>query len=527
MTLQIRRIAGLAWALFSSLGFIGTALSQPLAPATGTAAVVASVPYKPPPTEGRYLIFISDLHFGIGKQGDGNWDPTEDFRWPRALEGFLKRISDDGHDRVDLVIVGDFLELWQPPPQIECKGVGANLGCTLDEMEKLTEIVTKAHTEELGLLRAFAERGENRLHVIPGNHDSTLRYERVWRPIGNALQADSGRIELADSGIWNSPGGKVVAEHGHQIGLDPNGYDTWPDIVERQNQIDYVMRPWGELFVQRLFNKEERKYEIIDNLVPESAGVSIRAAARGTLGSIADGARFVFFNLWDTSVKQTSIMLGEDSSGKREWNVRVARAMGSDLFLNALSPDSPLRALLTGDGAEVAATKEELAAMARDPARLPDEAILHLCDLSADNGGKLCMDGQLGSMIQHALDARDKMLARHLRNRQNHYRGVRTFIYGHTHEYEDARNVDLNGLVSVTVANTGAFQRLVDEVGFHQRSNGKSADEGLRTVKLEQLAPCYGVITMTDEDAAPSVQAWYMPEDGTGEFVSHTDDRCR
>jgi hypothetical protein len=66
-------------------------------------------------SDDRLAIFISDLHMGLGKDEAGAWFPTEDFRWPAALEGFLDHISSEGRDAVDLVIVGDFLELWQTP----------------------------------------------------------------------------------------------------------------------------------------------------------------------------------------------------------------------------------------------------------------------------------------------------------------------------------------------------------------------------------------------------------------------------
>ncbi|MGY8662869.1 metallophosphoesterase [Bradyrhizobium sp. UFLA05-109] len=517
--------SGLALAFW--LGSVAFASSQTQTTAQTDSAAVATAAYQAPSPEGRYLAFISDLHFGIGKKADGSWDPTEDFRWPRALEGFLKALSTEGHEKVDLVIVGDFLELWQPPPDITCTGMGANFGCTLEEMGKLSGIVAKAHDEELALLRAFAERGENRLHLIPGNHDSTLRYEQVWRPIGAALHADSGRIELVTSGIWSSPAGKVVAEHGHQIGLDVNGYDNWPDIVEKINGIDYVVRPWGELFVQKLFNEEEHSYEIIDNLMPESVGVSIRAAERGRLGTAADSARFILFNLWDASSKQAAIMLGAPPDRKPEWNIRYARDLGADLFLNALNADDPLRGQISGDSAEARATKAQLAQMAHDASQLPDEAVLHLCDLGADRNQKYCIEAQLGSAVLYALDAKDKILARHLRNRQKQFRAIRYFIYGHTHQYEDARSIALNDLFSVTIANTGAFQRLIDEEGFRSRLDGKSPQEALHTMRLEQLPACYGVITMSDESAAPKVRAWFMDEQGPGQFVLHSDRQCK
>jgi hypothetical protein len=66
------------------------------------------------------------------------------------------------------------------------------------------------------------------------------------------------------SGIWTSNDGRIIAEHGHQIGSDVNRYESWPEIVQRVDGIDYVIRPWGERFVQQLFNAEEARYPITD-----------------------------------------------------------------------------------------------------------------------------------------------------------------------------------------------------------------------------------------------------------------------
>jgi hypothetical protein len=122
-----------------------------------------------------------EARFGVGKDPSRGWDATEDFRWPKALEGFLNKIFEIGNDRTELVIVGDMLELWQPPADIPCTGDGADLGCSIDEMARLTALIAAQHQPELALLKAFSARGENRLHIIVGNHDSTLRYSAVWQ----------------------------------------------------------------------------------------------------------------------------------------------------------------------------------------------------------------------------------------------------------------------------------------------------------------------------------------------------------
>jgi UDP-2,3-diacylglucosamine pyrophosphatase LpxH len=496
-----------------------------------TSPTVVRTPYRPPPASPRYQAFISDLHFGIGRDANGDWHPTEDFRWPKALEGFLNKISEEGQQRVDLVIVGDFLELWQPPEEIKCKGAGADLGCSIDEMSLLVQRIVKEHAADLKILRTFAERGENRLHIIIGNHDSTLRYELVWNSLGEALNASSGRINLVTDGLWVSGDGRIVAEHGHQIGQDVNKYASWPSVSRRVDGKDYIVRPWGELFVQRLFNGQESSYPIIDNLSPETAGARYRAADRGLWGSSVDIAKFLVFNLLETSLRQKSVSLGKPPPGKVDWDVPLGREMGALLFIYSLSPDDPFRRQLEADGAEAAAVKEQLAVLAKDQTLLPDEEVQQLCDMIAVyEKDHVCWDVKLGAAIEHFLVAKRKVMARHLDERQSKSKSMRVFIYGHTHQYETPWEVDLGSSVIVSVANTGAFQRLIEEEGFLKRLNGRTAQEALRTMSLDELPPCYSAIIVpvaeTGQIPVAEARAWYMPENGGGFFTAVDDDRC-
>jgi UDP-2,3-diacylglucosamine pyrophosphatase LpxH len=525
---------GRAIALLVAVGVIVSAgpIVSPRADEVNMSPAVAKTPYQPPPTSQRYTVFISDLHLGIGKDADGAWDPTEDFRWPKALEGFLNRISEQGEQRVDLVIVGDFLELWQPPIEIECKGASADYGCTIDEMASLVHKVVNEHSKDLDILRTFAERGENRLHITVGNHDSTLRYETIWNPLGTALNASSGRIDLVTEGLWVSADGRILAEHGHQIGHDANKYASWPDISRRVDGKDYIVRPWGELFVQKLFNDQERRYPIIDNLSPETAGARYRAADRGLWGSAVDVAKFLAFNLLETSLRQKSVSLGKPPAGKVDWDVSLGRDMGALLFLYSLPRDDPFRRQLEAEGAEAAAIKEHLTALAKDKVSLPDEEVQQLCDMIAVyEKDHICWDVKLGAAAEHLLVAKTKVMARHLEERQSKFKSMRIFIYGHTHQYEERWDVKLEGSVSVAVANTGAFQRLIDEQGFLSRLNGRSPEEALRTMKLDELPPCYTAVIVPPADAGgipvPKALAWYMPENGVGSFIPVDDDRCR
>lgn len=496
------------------------------------APAIVRTPYQAPAAGPRHTAFISDLHFGLGKTADGAWDSTEDFRWPKALQGFLGKISEDGQHQVDLVIVGDFLELWQPPADIPCKGVGADIGCSIDEMASLVGKVVEAHAADLTILREFAERGDNRLHVIVGNHDSTLRYAPVWKLLGDALNAASGRINVLTEGIWVSTDGLIVAEHGNQIGQDVNKYDTWPTISRRVDGKDYIVRPWGELFVQQLFNSQEKTYAIIDNLSPETAGARYRAADRGLWGSAADIAKMLQFNLLETSLKQKSVLLGKPPSGNVNWDIAIGRQMGASLFLYALPADDPLRIELGKDDAAAAAITSELAALANDALRMPDAEVHQLCDMiAAHDSEHVCWDKQLGSLAQHFLQSKIKVMEKHLAVRQSTYRSMRVFVYAHTHQAEVPWSATPDGLTSISVVNTGAFQRLLDEPGFLKRLNGRTPQDALRSMKLDELPPCYTavVVEAVPDKGVPVAKslAWFMPEDAAGELVSPDEARCR
>ena len=207
----------------------------------------------------RTTVVISDLHLGLGQRPDKIWDPMEDFRWVGALRGFLSYLNTEIKEPVDLVIAGDFLELWQPPKSFKCKGNDADYGCTIAEMKKIVQYILAAHRHELMALADFT-RGDsntNRVYIIPGNHDSSLVIPEIWQLVADIIAEPVGRVSLVENGVWASVDGEVLVEHGHQIGSDVNGYKKWPRVTAQHNSEEYIIRPWGELFVQKLFNAEE------------------------------------------------------------------------------------------------------------------------------------------------------------------------------------------------------------------------------------------------------------------------------
>ena len=512
----------------AALGLVNCGAGAPravgAAPATTAAAWVA------PSAGTRFLAVISDHHAGIGRKPNGEWYETEDFRWESELEAFLNALATRGNKRVDLVIAGDLLELWQPPKDVQCDGVSADLGCTIEQMRTITERVLAAHPHLIRALRDFAERGENRLHIIPGNHDSALLLATVWQPLAQALSAERGRVNLVTNGVWTSHDGSVVVEHGHQIGADVNRYETWPDITRATDTGTYLVRPWGERFVQKLFNDQEKTYLIIDNLSPEAAGARYRMADRGLWKSAADLARFLVFNLTETSIAQQATFVGgEPVAGKAPDEAR-GRALGHRLFVAALVPNDPFTRELLAVTPESAALRAELDSLARDKGRLSSAEVLLLCDHAAQMKKPVCVETDAGYLAQKLLVPRERVLRQHLAQRLEQYPRMRVFIYGHTHELEKRWPVKVNSLISVDVLNSGAFQRVVDEKGYLDRARKKKVTpaQGLSKLDLDDLPPCYTAVLMPEAPnrARPETLRWYMPPGTAGEFVSAGDPRC-
>jgi UDP-2,3-diacylglucosamine pyrophosphatase LpxH len=464
----------------------------------------------------RSIYIISDLHFGVGKDTGAHWDPHEDFRWPRALEGFLNEINNREPSGADLVIAGDLLELWQPPASISCRN-GGNRGCSVDEVTRLTAYVTNQHKAELASLGAFASRGENHVFVVPGNHDAATLLPGVWEIVNRVA---GGRLEFVPQGIWVSQDGQVVVEHGHQIGADVNGFPKWPEVTLNDHGVTYLRSPWGERFVQRIFNDEEASYPIIDNLIPESAGARIRLADRGLWKSAADLARFIEFNALQTSWSQKGQALG----GPTDSGTPAAcdpKALGYKLVLYSLPAEDAFRVSAEGDTPEARALRHEMNSRV---SRLSDDEVAQLCAAARSSGN-------LNGLVQGASSSHESVMRTHLSSRLRTYPKMRTFVYAHTHQIEMPSTITISMTRSASVANDGAFQRLISEEGYRKRTKtlNLSIGEGLAKIPLESLAPCYGFVFLASADQArtPHSQQWLMDEkDTVGKILEVGDPAC-
>jgi UDP-2,3-diacylglucosamine pyrophosphatase LpxH len=417
---------------------------------------------------------------------------------------------------------------------MSCNGPTADLGCSTNELLKLTKRVINGHQETFEKFRDFTSKGENRIYVIPGNHDSALLVPKIWEVVAKAMADDLDKIRIEEKGIWVSPDDRIVVEHGHQIGADVNRYKNWPSVVKEVDGVSYLVRPWGELFVQKLFNSEEQEYSIIDNLSPETAGARFRMADKGLWTSAKDVAKFISFNLWETSLNQKGKFLGrqQGADGKPVWNVKVARKLGHKLYSEGLDQDDPFRVLMLEDSPEALSLRAELDQLVSDSTVTTDDEVKLLCDLVSirHKASVSCDDATLGYSTSKLIRSREGVLKSHLKAKLQHYPKMRIFVYGHTHKYEDVWQIKLSSVNTVSVMNTGAFQRLVDEDEFVKLAKNKkiSPANALKSLELEDLSPCYTVamIEYKDEGIKPSLWRWHMSETGKGKFVKPNSIEC-
>ncbi|MEO8502358.1 MAG: hypothetical protein ABI609_00525 [Acidobacteriota bacterium] len=450
-------------------------------------------------------VLMSDTHFGVGKNAAGNWLATEDFRWSTELAAFLNAINVRGGGHTDLVLNGDTFELWQSLGGDCSAGRRADESCTEEEALARLSRVAAQHATELKALGEFAKAGDNRLYIVPGNHDAALLFPRVSSAALAAIAAPAGRACIESRGFWLSGDGKVLAEHGHQIGRDVNGYgNAWPMPFSGDNR-QYLVKTWGEQFVQSYYNRWEEAYPIIDNLDEEGAGVRYGLAAEGGFGAALATAEFVRFMLFGESWGQFGAALGPD--GHVQWDTNAVRNKG-DSFLRS--------ALEAGGGVD---STIDTGLIALKMADLSDADLTELCDrlyllqkertaagIPGPEGVVQC-SGHLGALYQTVFRTRDRVFKTYLEGRAQQLRDAglsragetfQVYVYSHTHRAEDGFQ-PLSGAWSPRVFNTGAWQRLVkrSDVEARRLADKLPKAEVLTKYTLDDLPACYSFVTVS------------------------------
>jgi hypothetical protein len=252
---------------------------------------------------------------------------------------------------------------------------------------------------------------------------------------------------------------------------------------------------------------------------------------------VSDVARFVAFNIFQTSVNQKVAFLGDNKKGLPSWSpadIARARKHGYRLFADSLPDDDPFRLSMLENTENSKNLQNELNAIAK---RLSDAEVRYLCDRLAvrqriRKTGITCGQVNLGYLLEKTFVPRERVLVDHVSDRLQQFGAMRMFIYGHTHQYENEWPLRTNGPIGikVRVLNTGAFQRVVDEETYVRivKSKNLSEAEGLKRLGVEDLPPCYTAVTVTYQSTMPiaSLYKWYMPEDGTGALLESGDPQC-
>jgi hypothetical protein len=455
------------------------------------------------------------------------------------LKGFLDQLTAEYPNGADLVIAGDLLELWQHP-EFPCDQVSRGCGCPLAQVRKIAEKVIDSHAGEFAALGGWVNRHpNNRLTIIPGNHDAALMEQDIKELVERKIGGLKGRVHTAAiNGLWVSEDGTTVVEHGHQISKDVNSFPKWPLVRGNCPGEPRLFRPWGEHFVESLYSSREKDLQIIDNLTSEWRGAWVYAKRQGFWKSVSDAAEFVLFNIFETSLRQKA-QLGKPQ-GSGAWDVERARKRGYDLIVNSMEADDPIRnALIKGQSDRYPSL---------DIAELRRHIDKSVQSMDAASIGALCdkievrkrtFDPKLigcgaeqGQFIADQLSSLPKLLGSRLNELKSRYKMMSLYIYGHTHQSDYDITIPVQN-ASVQVVNTGAFQRLIDYPTFKKEAQKRniSEEEALGVLTLEKdLAACYPVVKVRfTKGTAPSaiLQHWYMPEDAErGEFIRACDNRC-
>lgn len=197
----------------------------------------------------KVAIFVSDLHLGRG-------DELDDFIQKNEAKfiRFLEHQSSNFHSfEVDLVILGDFLDIWQVATPKEKKApdtkqIDLSLLNGL-ESQRVQEIID-AHPKTFNALKAFlaVDPAKRRLVFVTGNHDHSLVNGQVKGVVRTAVTG--GNTALAPRVVfghyYDAPELSTYAEHGNQFDVN-NVYDHFLQFGEECPGFYFVRLFWNRL----------------------------------------------------------------------------------------------------------------------------------------------------------------------------------------------------------------------------------------------------------------------------------------
>jgi UDP-2,3-diacylglucosamine pyrophosphatase LpxH len=481
----------------------------------------------------RFVVIASDLHLGGGKSVNGEWLPTEDFRWQEDFASFLRAIDEAGKGASDLVLNGDTFELLQSTIA-DCRAPDARLGCTGEEAGARLERVVAAHSAELAALGTFARNGENRVILVPGDHDAALLLPAVGATAIASFNAP-GRVDIATRGYWLSADGAVYAEHGHQMPGDPYAFNAWPQPFVRAEDGMRMERSIGERLAQKLYNDLEPRFPILDNVAQEGAGLKYAAAA-DPVSLPADAVEpLLMFFLARPTWQQFRLELDGGDVQSPEWDLEALRGGGAAVLAESLLPDDRFRPIVD------AALRE--GRLSIDLATLTDKQLIAMCDYraalrrsrrrlersmtQASTTGRAPSEcprtmATRGSAFDYFWRSRDDLvmsrfeqvratLAADSRASQS----IKVLVFGHTHLPAAPLPLTRSEATPVVV-NSGAWQRTVTPFQIEEVMHERSWSEGdmLRQLRPEDVPACYGVVWIEPYSGDPKPRVRFWRSDG-------------
>jgi UDP-2,3-diacylglucosamine pyrophosphatase LpxH len=495
---------------------------------------------QPSPASQRAIVVIGDLHLGVGREA-GQWHPFEDSRWREEFVRFMESVNADGAGATDLVINGDLFELLQSPT-ITCAHDEPRLGCTEDQARQRLEAVIAAHGDELRAIGHFARSGDNRVHLVVGDHDAALFFPSVGRRALEAIDGPSDRVAIVATAGWLSADDGVYVEHGHQAELSAARFSKWPNPLIAARGREHVERPWGEQVIQPFYDRTEARYPIVDNVAQEGVGAKYVLAAEHADPPV-DMPAFLRFFLSKTTWQQFRMDLDDGDVQAPSWDIaQVRRDPASFLSapLPADDPAAPLVAKATADGrlnavvaamsdTEITAVCDYRAAIRRARRRM-ERILTQLAGVGPPIAECPRLPDTVGSAFEYYWRSRDVLMSRHIETvretliREKRARGpFDIFVHGHTHLAE--RTFRPSGNTGPVVATSGAWQRTIHPVQLEQmaKERGIAMKELLSTLQPEDLAACYSFLRIPQDSSrarVPEGRAWRRAADGAWTMVA-------
>jgi UDP-2,3-diacylglucosamine pyrophosphatase LpxH len=197
----------------------------------------------------KVAIFVSDLHLGRGDELD-DFLPANEFAFIRFLDQQSTTfLSWD----VDLVVLGDFLDIWQVATDQEKNAPETkeiNL-LVLNGLEtQRAQQIIDAHPGTFRALQLFlaAAPAQRRLVLVTGNHDHSLVDAQVQAVVRQAVAGGNAALasRVGFTHYYDAPELATYAEHGNQFDGN-NDYDHFPRFGPESPGFFFVRLFWNRL----------------------------------------------------------------------------------------------------------------------------------------------------------------------------------------------------------------------------------------------------------------------------------------